>query len=322
MKKKGLAITAILPIVTVLLSSLFLSPTYSAAPFIYEDEVIGMLGEEKQKMANTLEDIYTYIPEGKRTKEGKFWANYIFNNVKVFDSEYPTLESIKEFRKDPPKSNNTNHYISLIIKNREKTSTETDIVETLLQYTLEKEIILAKSILRSDYFEELLEKNEIRGDLRYQNIVESVPRRPIQEVESIFYAESIAPELKEDSSSIKTEPILTEKPRPSSSRDITLTITILPVRFVYVDSEYQIVKIWNNVKKDDGKYGLKFYDEQTKKEIDGNDYIMAQFNSLLLQIDPFTEGLIYDRSVGIEKKDYATNVDIQFNEREEIYTLI
>jgi hypothetical protein len=43
--------------------------------------------------------------------------------------------------------------------------------------------------------------------------------------------------------------------------------SILPVRFVYLDHNGQITKIWSNVSEKDSVYIIKYFDEKSQKEV-------------------------------------------------------
>lgn len=118
----------------------------------------------------------------------------------------------------------------------------------------------------------------------------------------------------------------TSKQNSDGSRtQTTLKISILPVRFVYVNDENEIVKIWNNTKEEDTKYILKYIDFETNKEIEENEILANKYLAVIKNIDVFAEGVIYDINVRITTEN-SVDWDIQVNDTgsglEEVHTYI
>jgi len=153
----------------------------------------------------------------------------------------------------------------------------------------------------------------------------------IEEQDDFLVAETTT--IKTDTEDVKTdtmEPetvVKEEKSVNSNTTTVTLSLKIIPVRFVYLNDEYEIVKIWNNVKEEDQVYALKFYKEDEKTELIVGDDVRAEYFEIVKETDIFKQGIIYTQNSekGIQK-NYARNLEIDFNNTpagiEEIHTLM
>ncbi|NMA30026.1 MAG: hypothetical protein GX943_03155 [Candidatus Pacebacteria bacterium] len=103
--------------------------------------------------------------------------------------------------------------------------------------------------------------------------------------------------------------------------------SILPVRFVYLDNNQQIQRIWNNAKIDDQQYILKFFNSLNQEIAIVDETLIKQYFLILKLTKPFEQGFIYDREHPLEKNNVS---DKQFKVElrkstfgiEEIYTYI
>lgn len=86
--------------------------------------------------------------------------------------------------------------------------------------------------------------------------------------------------------------------------------SILPVKFVYIDSKGKISRIWDNVGYADSAYVLKFFSENKNKEIEINENILTEFG---------------DRSIRYEEnnlKSLSVDFFIKDNKLEEVRTFV
>lgn len=102
---------------------------------------------------------------------------------------------------------------------------------------------------------------------------------------------------------------------------IDLEQSILPVRFIYLDSEQNIIKIWNNVGPFDRAYVIKFYTNTSEIEIDQD--LIERYTNLLSQIDPFKYGYISTNENNTSLlRQHEINLLIINDGYEEIHTYI
>ena len=107
---------------------------------------------------------------------------------------------------------------------------------------------------------------------------------------------------------------------------VEFKLTILPVRFVYVNDLNEIIKIWNNVKGNDRLYVLKFFKEDEKTEISENPLLKRKYLEAMKGLDAFKKGVIYSQEGIKSKENYAQRIKVDFSNSstgtEEIYTYI
>ena len=132
----------------------------------------------------------------------------------------------------------------------------------------------------------------------------------------------------------KTKDLPSSKPQkeiiseitPKSSTDVEFKLTILPVRFVYVNDLNEIIKIWNNVKENDSLYVLKFFKEDEKTEISENPLLKRKYLEAMKGLDAFKKGVIYSQEGITPRGNYAQRMKVDFSNSstgiEEIYTYI
>lgn len=102
---------------------------------------------------------------------------------------------------------------------------------------------------------------------------------------------------------------------------------ILPVRFVYLDKNQQIIKIWNNTKVNDRQYVLKFFNFENKEILPTNQELIDQYFSILEKTNPFDKGFIFYQDTTTRNSSLSNKgLKIELRESdlglEEIYTYI
>jgi hypothetical protein len=107
---------------------------------------------------------------------------------------------------------------------------------------------------------------------------------------------------------------------------INLNLTIWPVRFIYLDEEENIVKIWNNVQTGHDVYILKVFDLKDNVELEIIGSVLIQYFEILKNVDIFAQGYIFDTHAnGLENNENFSsdiNVEYRMNYLEEIYTYL
>lgn len=93
----------------------------------------------------------------------------------------------------------------------------------------------------------------------------------------------------------------------AKTAQVKFNLAILPVRFVYLDEQKQISKIWNNTTINDQQYLLKFFDSSNRELTVNNQQIIEQYFKILESTNPFAEGYIFDRA----STKYSSNTAIQ-----------
>jgi len=68
--------------------------------------------------------------------------------------------------------------------------------------------------------------------------------------------------------------------------------SILPVRFIYLNNNDDVVKIFNNVTETNTAYILKFYREDTNSEVPISDSLLNNFKQLINKVDISQQGFI------------------------------
>jgi len=109
--------------------------------------------------------------------------------------------------------------------------------------------------------------------------------------------------------------------------DVNFQQAILSVRFVYLDNQQNIVKIYNNAKLTDFQYLLKFFASSGQEMAVINQELLDQYLQILEVIDPFSEGFIFTQEnqfVQQESLDKTFEIDLRHDNLglKEIYTYI
>lgn len=107
----------------------------------------------------------------------------------------------------------------------------------------------------------------------------------------------------------------------SAETGISMSQSILPVRFVYLDKKSDIENIWSNISATDSLYVVKFFDNKTKQEIVPGKEIFDKYEKSVSQDKKFT---LNKQSDGANKKEIEyLSVDFvrKNNVIEEVQTL-
>lgn len=165
-------------------------------------------------------------------------------------------------------------------------------------------------------FKKYPQKNTVSDTFRISSLNEQsnieIPKKELSETK--------------DFSSPKPQKEIISEITPKSSTDVEFKLTILPVRFVYVNDLNEIIKIWNNVKENDRLYVLKFFKEDEKTEISENPLLKRKYLEVMKGLDAFKKGVIYSQEGITPRGNYAQRIKVDFSNSstgtEEIYTYI
>ena len=78
----------------------------------------------------------------------------------------------------------------------------------------------------------------------------------------------------------------------NSSTNTQFEQSIFPVRFIYLNNNDDIVKVFNNVTETNTAYILKFYREDTNSEVPISDPLLNNFKQLINKVDISQQGFI------------------------------
>ncbi len=125
----------------------------------------------------------------------------------------------------------------------------------------------------------------------------------------------------------KTESTNLDNENSPKSVNVTFSLTILPVRFVYINENGDIERIWNNALNKHDLYGLKFYStENEKDEINPTYKQLSAYYTIIQNTNEFFEGDIYKiNETKLQEKNNSFTVDFVKNEKgniTEVHTLI
>lgn len=108
--------------------------------------------------------------------------------------------------------------------------------------------------------------------------------------------------------------------------EMRLKQSILPVRFVYLNSDGEIARIWNNVTQKDDFYAIKFYASGSKKEISPTGKNLSNYQELLDRRNCFQEGDIFNYNQrepgGNHKEEFKVDFIKRYKSIEEIHTYV
>ena len=111
-----------------------------------------------------------------------------------------------------------------------------------------------------------------------------------------------------------------------SSTQTVFKQQILPVRFVYVDKQGNIDRIWNNAQEGDSMYVIKFFETGTNTEISQNKNLILQYVRLISKVSIFSQGNIFIAGLEIATIPTKINTIISFQDSlqglQEIHTYI
>lgn len=83
----------------------------------------------------------------------------------------------------------------------------------------------------------------------------------------------------------------------NSSTNTQFQQSILPVRFIYLDENGNIIKIFNNVSELNTVYILKFYNDKTGVELPITKDLLDKFQILIDKVDMLQQGFFYTASL-------------------------
>lgn len=282
--------------------------------FIYEKQILIEISKKKEITSQNELLKISEIKNSTPTFVDSYFAKQIFNKFEKEIKEYKLIEEVSSYvytETNLISRKTIEEYIpSLKIANKEPNSSL--FIATLLEY-IEPISQERSPKIPMEYIDTLFAEESETSEPDYSYFLELRAKPEIAEIE--IYA-----------SDFKTSEIENTPPsnQPSGSTDVNFVLTILPVRFVYVENN-EIIKIWNNVKKDDTQYVVKFVD-QNEKEITPTEKLYSQYFSIIEDLDVFEHGTIYDEDTRISKKISTDKIHIQVNEnpfeKEEIYTMI
>lgn len=142
-----------------------------------------------------------------------------------------------------------------------------------------------------------------------------------KKIASTVHIQASAPTVPE----IRTETKVSKEAKSSNNQtNVEFKLTILPVRFVYIE-DGEIVKIWNNTKENDSRYALKFFDYRTEEEINPTNTMYATYNQLITQLNVFSEGIIFEKGQTVTTDEKITwDIQMSYTSKgsEEVHTYI
>ena len=289
--------------------------------FIYRQDVLTQVSKKKQIDPKT-EPLVMFEQKGSHpTFVDRHFAKQILNNIEKEIKEYNPIAQVSSYEYTETiliSQKELEEYIPRL-KHVIEESSSSAFISTLLEY---RETISKKRIphISLEYVENLFSKDIDINHPNYAYFLEL--RDKPQILEKGIYTENITTNETETPSN--PSETVSKGTQSSGSTDVNFVLTILPVRFVYVENN-EIIKIWNNVEKDDTQYVVKFLD-QNEKEITPSENLYSQYFNIIEELDVFKHGTIYDENMRISKKADNDNIYIQVNEnsleKEEIYTMI
>ena len=289
--------------------------------FIYRQDVLTQISKKKQIDPKKEPLVMFEQKVSHPTFVDRHFAKQIFNNIEKEIKEYNPITQISSYEYTETiliSQKELEEYIPRL-KHVIEESSSSAFISTLLEY---RETISEKTIpyISLEYVENLFSKDIDINHPNYAYFLEL--RDKPQILEKGIYTENITTNETETPSN--PSETVSKGTQSSGSTDVNFVLTILPVRFVYVENN-EIIKIWNNVKKDDTQYVVKFLDKNDK-EITPSQTLYTQYFRIIEEINIFEHGTIYDENIKISKKTYTDNIHIQVNEnsleKEEIYTMI
>ncbi|MFA7628364.1 MAG: hypothetical protein WCY37_03075 [Candidatus Dojkabacteria bacterium] len=282
-------------------------------------EEIMALRNSKREDNRPLKDLETYLsdieeqnPENLSERYGSLIAE--IDRYQVEETQLPIAKSLDEYMPEKDAVKPSERVSSLIA---EVPFYKANITENQISPTISSTTLLTEKILNT-------KQEEVTPDYRYSALLETVEDTPIivnyeTEDETIIAQDSTT----ESPKSKATSPTQ-EKVTSSKSANVTFSVTILPVRFVYVESG-QIVKIWNNTTENDTEYVLKFLDYESNEELVETEKLTIAYFEAIQGIDVFEQGVIFERT-STTFVDNTQSSEVQFNYTatgvEEVHTFI
>ena len=113
-------------------------------------------------------------------------------------------------------------------------------------------------------------------------------------------------------------------PASASAKTLTLSQSILPVRFVYLNSGGEIEKIWSNISGKDSRYVMKFFDAKSQLEISGNENTLLDYQDTIRKSQLISGTITPGLALGFYPPENKFNLAIDFirsgNSLEEVHT--
>jgi len=375
MLKKIFLLTVVLPITTMITLSFFCSTVNAKETplFIYKEEIIEQLGNEKIAKTQPLEEMKEYENNKKnitiRVVDDKYLDNLLEKRITTPSigeriEKIMALRISKREKKVPHKE--LKDYITDIKQQKAKTLAERHenlIADKDRSKVKESKLPIAKSIdeyipkksttkpngriasliakipfykantietemsTTSTLFAEKIlstTQEEVAPDSRYTSLLETIKETPFTPDTNFDEKEIIAQQHATEPQEPKSANSNSEKRESSNSANVTFSVTILPVRFVYVKNG-QVVKIWNNTTENDTEYVLKFFDSENDKEVAQTDMLTIAYFEAIQGIDAFKQGTIFEKSTTtlVNNKE-SPNVKINYTSTgvEEVHTFI
>lgn len=116
------------------------------------------------------------------------------------------------------------------------------------------------------------------------------------------------------------------KQKKDNEVKITFSFEILPVRFVYINEEGGITRIWNNTENKHQRYVLKFFKNDTEEEVEPSEKHLDSYYTIIQNTNNFYEGDIFDLALTTFTLDNSKDIDVKFlsdetGEITEVHTL-
>ena len=112
-------------------------------------------------------------------------------------------------------------------------------------------------------------------------------------------------------------------PSLANAQVVNFSQSILPVRFVYLDNQNEIQKIWSNVSSDDSLYVVKFLNQKSQKEIKMNSNIFGDYQNMIRR-SKLMSGELLASSLNSYNKGNSRSLSVDFiqdkNSIEEVHT--
>lgn len=89
----------------------------------------------------------------------------------------------------------------------------------------------------------------------------------------------------------------------ASASEINMSQRILPVRFIYLNRNGGIEKVWSNVTDADSLYAIKFFDAKTQAEVSSNPKLVNDYQRVVSQSRLVSGTAFPDRTIS----DFSRN---------------
>lgn len=105
-------------------------------------------------------------------------------------------------------------------------------------------------------------------------------------------------------------------PQKALAANVNFSQSILPVRFVYINNQGNIEKIWSNISEKDDLYVVKCIDAKSQKEVSMNDKLLMSYQDMVKKSGTVSGTIFPDvtRNYFSQKDNYSVAVDfLKFN---------